>query len=100
MKNLIFILSFTLIFFSCESKCEIDDTAEITIDNNTNDGLSIQFNGSAVGSVSGNKTESFTTDAGPVYVVCTQTSGYLFYPTIWSESVILEACEDIEIDVN
>lgn len=103
MKNILSFLSIVIMavmLLSCEKQCKIDQTAKISIENNTGNSISVKFNSSGVGSVSGNNTKAFETNAGPIFVLCTQTEGYLFTPTTWTQSVVLEACKDIEVTVN
>jgi hypothetical protein len=101
MRKLIFLLiTFSAILSSCTKNensgkaCNRDNTATLTVSNSSSNPYRITIDGRTVGTLSGYSTQTFTEKAGVWNMRATQVSGYLFTPTIVTDTKAIEACEN------
>lgn len=96
MKAVLFSLIVASIFlFSCRVKdtCELDNTGEIFVTNNTNSNLEVYIDNTKTFELTAGETKSTAKTAGNYTVKC------LSFPEEWSYQVSVVQCESSEIFV-
>jgi len=95
MKKLFFIALASIAFASCQkSTTNPTCSGTITISNNTKDPYSIMINNVPQGNVSGYSIQAFNKcDKGTYNMIFTQLSGYVFTPSIYTATIVLD-CND------